>query len=399
MSYRAIGVCLFDNINAPEEGYASIAGDNPFRIQGVNGLSSDVLWVTNLPFKQYQNARFYNMPYIKQNQYFRTSTEILIKELGLKDAGGDVQSRILSNIFSRVNTLGNYYFGFNALEHGKDYRYSNELRQFIYPSELIGYDTPDLFHLAHEASIQSTQSNQSMSGTSAPRGSTTYGYYFPRSEYWKYIFSLPLPIKNDWRELTFKSQEIEIGHYEGRAIKGTDEVLKRLIEASKSRAILLRLTVNYTDPAYRPFQTFSSGMKTTRSWASLPEVLELSRYCRLTIYGGVTCESGHLNTLKPLFDEFQAEYSFSRGLLLENAMTGLSVGYGEMKANFLSAYLRAYDRIICSKAAYEFSQNHYTVGSFGTGRITLYLTRGELENANDLARNLGLMSPIKSFTP
>lgn len=397
MNFKSIGVCIFENINAPEIAYVSIGGEESSKIFGINELPSDVLWVTNLPYKQYKSARVYNMSYIKQNQYFRTSTDIMLRELGIENADLATQSRILSDIFNRVNRLSNLYFGYNALEYGTDYRFANELRNFTYPDILKKNENTEMYSLAYEASKQATQSHQAMAGVSAPRGSTTYNFYFPRTEFVKYIMNLPLPIRNDWREITFKSGEIDMGTYEGKKIKGTEDVINKFIEMSKTRAVLFRVSVKYIDPKYRPFQTFSAGLKTTRSWASLPEVIELSRYSRITISGGVSCELGNLNVLDKCFDDIGIEYSYSRGILLENAFTSLSVGWGDMKENFLSAYLRSYDRILCSKAALSFSENGFTVGSFGTGRITVYLTRGEVETANILARKIGLMTSIKKI--
>ena len=393
---NSLGVCIFDNPDAPQDGYISIDGADAVKIRGANELSNNVLWVTNLNFNQFKRERFYQNSNMKDNQYFRTSLDIMQKELGVVNSDPAVKAQMLSAIGSRIVSLSNKLLGTNLYESHKEYRFSNEIKNAIFPDELKGYESLELIPIVKEASRHATQNHQAMSGSHIPRGSTTYGFYFPRTEYARYLMKLPMPCKNDWREITFKSRQFEIGTFEGKKIKGTDEAIATLMKLSESRAIMLKIEVNYMDPFYAKFGTFSAGLKEVRSWATLPEVIELSRYARISVFAGISCSIGRLNVLDAVLNEIEIEFSYSRGILLENAWVALSIGYGDMRSNFLSAYIRAYDRIVCGKAAASFADK-FVVGSYGTGRVTLYLNSGDVEAANNLAESLGLMKSLKGL--
>lgn len=405
---QRIGVCIFLNPNAPDIGWTSVAGSDPVKIDGPHDLDSSTLWVTNLDFKAFKASHFYSIPGVKDNQFFRTSVDILLKELGFdiknrKETTAEA-ARVLSRTFSHVATLGEKYFGMNVTNGNfSAYRYHVALFNSIFPRVLKDDYSSPLSSAVETAAGQATQMNQAMSGVMVPKGSSTNGFYFPRLAYGRYLLSLPLPIGTNWREVKFKSDEVELGYVEDTEIPGTQEVLAKLLTISREKAVLFRVTVHQTNKFYRPFATFGAGVRTTRTWATLPEIIELCRYSRVSIRGGYSCDIGSLNDIGFAQDfmsdiEQVDEYSFARGLLMENLWVALATKPRDQDGTMIGAYLRAYDRILCSKvAAHMARERRYIIGSYGTGRVTLYLKRAQLREAKAEALKQGLLNSIQGI--
>lgn len=387
----SVGVCYFDDPDIAGSGWTSVAGAEPARVNGYIGLSPDVLWVTNLSFNQYRNLNLGKTPHIFDSQYFRASVQNLSAELGL---AGDPENAcaVLSEAFTRAMRIGEQKF--SLPEHERGYRYASMISSSLTPAPQRRRPDEVFSHDLEIAIQQSTQHNQASFAARAPSNTRAVAFAFPRGTYARWLLGQPMPTAKNWKTLTARDAATEFGTENGKIIKGTASTLERLEELNKKHAGFLRVSVVSMDPFHAQFAQFGNGAPSQRGWATIPEVISLARYARVKMQHGYLCDIDRSPWEEKVKIE-GGEYSFSRGVFLENLWAGLSMPlHGSKRVTPLAAYLRAYDRICCTLVAEEFERHSYSVGSFSTGRIVVYVREGESQGAVELALNNGLIPPI-----
>ena len=387
-----IGAVWFDDTQVAKEGWASDGGPAE-RINGHGALSSDIAWINNLPYPIWKKLNFNNTANILDANYMRTSLDHVAKEIGSID---DPQKTVTNAaiIFNRISKEANKVFGVELSKPG--YRYSSLIQDRVTPTFMRAVPEAKIRQSIIDACKQATQENQAMSNRNVPTGSSIHSFIFPRGSYGKWLLSQPVPINNRWTEIKKRDNTTIIGHKEGEVIKGTKAVLKKLIELGEKKAILMRVVVKYMDKMYRPFANFSSGSNHLRGWATLPEILMLSRYSVIELHGGFMTELGHLK-VSDKFCVTEEEFSYSHGLFLENLWVSFATNRFRAPHTAVAAYLRSYDRLMCFKAAEKLSlEGGFVVGSYGTGRVQVYLRENEIEAACSLAKQTGLIPQLST---
>ncbi len=395
-----IGVCLFDEPNIAREGWVSIAGSKAVRVNGIGELRNDVFWVTNLSYFSYRNLNLNQMPNVVDEQYFRTKLTSLCKELSSSENPEELAS-MAALILDRTHEIGERFLSISA--NGSHYRYTNILQGCLLGSELrkqpMGAGSLDIT----EAIQQSTQENQSMTAKSFAKGSKLHSFTFPRAGYAKWLLSKQYPTNSGWTKLNVdRKGEVVIGYEDGIKIKGTDAFIGKLEDLDNSnKAALFRVSIVSMNPQYMQFAKFGSGAnKYVRRWASLPEIIDISRYSKVIVMDGYTAQKSPLNLPEFVLadDELQLDYSFSKGLFLENLWAAISSPSYSKTSNTVSAvsaYMRAYDRIACGRAAAAFAMHGFTVGSYGMGRVQVSLRPGEENSSKVIAINNNLLPYMK----
>lgn len=388
---RKVGVCIFDDPTQVGYGWASIAGESAKRINGYGELRTDVLWVLNLSWKSMNILGLNRANHLYDEQFFRISLRQIGSELGISD-DPEVFARNVSEILNRVASLGLDTLGISIDNPG--YRYTTLIADRHLPDfcrkKPVGASAAAIM----DATRQSTQENQAHLGRKAPHGSTVQAFSFPRGSYGRWMLSQPIPSCEHWKEFSLGGAETIIGMDEGHEIRGTKAVIERLLKQGEQNALFLNVNVHSVDRFFRPFSTFGAGSNYPRSWATLPEVLSLSRYAKISVTGGF------MTPLRsnPIAEKVQLdinETSYSRSLLLENLWVALANQVSTTKRHTpMGAYMRAYDRSVCQKAAEIFESYSYPVGSFGVGRVMVYLRAGEIAHASELALSNGIIPSI-----
>jgi hypothetical protein len=314
---------------------------------------------------------------------------LISDELGLNEEPRKLSEKT-SLIFQRVYNLGleNYELTLEDVE----YRYNSALSQCILTRNIRQLPSGNYSTILSQAFKEATQQNQAMIGNPV-KGSRIKTFGFPKGAYARYLLSFPMPSNTNWQKVSDKDISGTIGTREDNSITGTSAFLKMCERKYKDKAMFLKLTVTYTSKYFRNFATFAMGSNYQRNWATLPEVIELAKYSVIEIHEAYICDTYNLDIKSINLDD--DEYSYSRGLYLENLWTAYSlpIQNGEV-FNPVGAYLRAYDRILCLKAANAFSGNNFKVGSFGTGRVVVYMKKHEQELATEIAISEGLMPPF-----
>ena len=386
-----VGVCCFDDPSLAGEGWACVAGGEARRVNGYAGLSPDVLWVTNLSYKQHSDLNLRKTPYIFDCQYFRTPLYVLMAELGLSDNPEEAVT-VLSEVFTRMHNLAVTQFGIPEGERG--YRFTSMLASLLTPrAHRRKPSTPYAADL-ESAINQSVQYNQVSFGGKAPSNTRVVGFVFPRGSYGRWVLSQPMPSATNWKKFEARDASSEFGTENGKVLSGTKSTLQRLNQLGQKHAGFLKVSVVSMDEFYAQFAQFGNGSQKPRGWATIPEIIEMARYSRLKLSHGYLCD---LETL-PLYEKAEidsGEYSLSRSLLIENLWAGLSMPiHGSPRSTALAAYLRAYDRIALGRVAEEFERQNISVGSYSTGRLVAYVRDGEGRAAYDLAMRCGMLPPM-----
>lgn len=390
-----IGVVWFDDPAIALGGWYSINGEEPKRINSYGELSTDVLWVTNINYRLYKKINLTKTPHIFDEQYFRTSIRQICSEVGLLENPKELVV-FASKVFTRVVALGEKHFRVNLSNPG--YRYYSLLADRIMPSHMRKRPTESFSLDLLEGIKQATQANQAIAGLKAPQGSAIQSFLIPRTAHAKWLLNQKYPAAGVWRPLAESSYSGVLGVEDGHQVKGSKAKINQLIELGNSSAAIFRVKQLSIDSFHRPFSTFSAGANHARRWATLPEILHMSRYSKIEIEGGYGIESAKLDILDSInLDDFdnQLDYSYSIGLFLENVWVALTNPlYGNGQHTAVGAYMRAYDRIICARYAEKFAEYNYVIGSYGTGRVLVYVRPNENNVISEIALSEKLLPPM-----
>jgi hypothetical protein len=390
MSQTSMGVCIFDDTKSARDGWASVNGEAAQRITGYHELPSDTMWVTNLDFLDFKALNLLRLKHLTQSQYFRTSIKMLQSEFGIVEPKD--LARFLSQVFSRVARLGDIHLGVDPMKF--NYRYTQAISSKI--------DIPSLHALPrglnpNEVQLiidHATQENQAMTGIKKPERSSAVAFSYPRFSYARWLLSLPYPTDLTWKKDNLH-KEWKIGVREGRAWKANADFIRMMENYTQKnqKSVFLRISVMSQEPTHRSFATFGAGSKSPRVWATYPEVLELMRYSELMVYDSASVGSGLLKDT-PCVDNKLYNNCLSAGLFMENYYCALLAPI-DKRNTALGAYMRAYDRMACGRAAEAFHNQGFVVGSYSSGRIIVLLREGEKERAEKLALKIGLVPPIQ----
>ena len=386
-----IGVCLFDEPTIARSGWASIAGGKPSRINGVAEMISDVFWVTNLSYFNHRNLNLSKLPNVADEQYFRTKLSSLAQEISSSE-DPEILCVLLSKVLNRTHALGKKLFDVSVDD--SDYRYTSAMQNKVFGTSLrkqpFGLDALNIA----EGIKQSTQENQAMTSSSFSRGSKLSTFTFSRASYAKWLLSLEYPTNSNWKKIAFTNNETIIGYEDGVKIRGTDTFIEKLNNLDEENAAIFRISVLNIDTFYLPFAKFGSGAnKMVRRWATLPEIVDISRHSKISIMSGFYTKKIKLDILDKI-DFSVLEHSISKGLLYENLWSAISTpiyNRDQPKVSAVGAYMRAYDRIACGRVAAAFSQHGFTVGSYGMGRVQVSIRSGEEATAREIAIANGII--------
>lgn len=385
-----IGVCLFDDLAQAKNGWASINGSPAVRIANLSELRTDILWVTNLDYISHRKLNLNRTPNIFDHQYFRSSLKLIASENGLL---GDPTglAEFASVVFTRVVNIGEKEMGVSLDKPG--YRYYTTIAGIVTPTFMRKRpECSNSIDLANGI-MQSTQANQAMAGVKAQKGSLIRDFSFSRGAYARWLLSMPYPGDSRWEEISKKNEETIFGVEDGVPIKGSAAVIEKLKEWGQNYAVFLRVAVLSTDPLFKSFASFGVGSNHIRRWATLPEILNMARYCKIAISGGYRTKLKKLDFLNEL-DLESNEYSYSRGIFLENLWVALANPINSNDAHTaVGAYMRAYDRVACQRAAEVFAEHQFRIGSFGSGRVMVYVSKPEESMAAEISFLAGMNPP------
>lgn len=384
---KDIGVALFADQKRPKDGFFC-RGLEAEAIAGVHELSTDCVWVTNIRPYDFIQDGYGQLRHLRSSNFFRTDLGFLIREFGLE---GDLAEAAvyLRGVF--VNTLQVVQDRQSVDINDCAIGLRQELTAQLVPESLTTALLSDT--VLHEGVRQSVQYNQGRAVSSnIPRGSKIFSFTAPRSALASYLCSLRLPSSSDWSTVSFNSGVLRIGKANGRYAQdeGGESSFDKMLGMAKQKQFILDIDIREMDRRFSAYKTFGVGDRTSRRWACLEEVAELKEYAIIDVRGGYACERSKDAPPSP---DMPPEFSIGRSIANELYSLAVASNRSASMPSPWTAYLRAVERIVLGRAADAFAARGFCVGSFGTGRINVFLRSSEYKASCELALSLGLMPP------
>ncbi len=385
---KGFGLALFVDQKSPKDGFFC-GGDEVTPCSGVHELPTDKVWATNIRPYDFINGGFGQLRHLRSSNFFRTDIDFLIKEFGLE---GDLAHacEYLYLIFRRAAAVVSDRHGISVEDAGIGLR-QEVTAEFVSAS----LSAPLLNDFAmQECVTQSIQYNQGRTQSAdRPRGSKIHSFVMPRSALAGYLCSLPLPSSTDWRPVNFSRGVIRVGSANGRSADDDEgkASFDRLMATIGERQYMLDIDIREMDKRYSAYKSFSVGDRTSRHWACVEEVAEISSYAIVDIRGGFACARNKEPQLSP---DMPPEFSVSRSLANEIYSLGIASNRGKDSPSPWAAYIRCVERIVLGRAADVFAKAGFCVGSYGAGRVNLFLRSNEHKVACERALSVGLLPPF-----
>lgn len=387
-----IGIALFVDAKKPADGYACEQGKST-EISGLHELSTDVLWVTNIRPYDFIQGGYGQLRHLRSSNFFRTDLGYLIREWSLE---GDL-SEASEYLFRVLNRSLHVIQDRNSIDP-QDSR--TGLRQSL--SEIVVPDSinePLIDNIEiNNAVAQSIQYNQGRaSSTRIPAGTKIHSFVVPRSALASYLMSRCFPSSRSWQPITIRSGVLRIGSANGRSANdpASDESFAKMLEMAPTKQFYLDIDVREIDRRFANHKSFGVGDRTSRQYACVEEVAEMSSYSIIDIRGGWSCDRNK----EPLpYPDMPDEFSVGRSIANEIYSLAVASNKDSNKPSPWTAYLRCLERIVLGRAADQFNRHGFVVGSYGTGRVNVFLRSAEKQKAAELALSLGLLPPFSLLT-
>jgi hypothetical protein len=384
---KDLGIALFADQKKPKDGFFCRGGEAE-SIAGLHELSTDCLWVTNIRPYDFMQGGYGQLRHLRSANFFRTDLGFLIREFGLE---GDLAEasiyirRVLVNALQVIQDRQSIDIEDCAIG------IRQELTAQLVPESLTTALLSD--SVLHEGVRQSIQYNQGHAVSSnIPRGSKIFSFTAPRSALASYLCSLRLPSASEWSPVSFNTGVLRIGKANGRSAQdeGEHSSFDKMLGMANQKQFILDIDIREMDRRYSAYKTFGVGDRTSRRWACVEEIAELKEYAIIDIRGGYACER---SKDAPPAPDMPPEFSIGRSIANEIYSLAIASNRSSSSPSPWTAYLRAVERIVLGRAADAFAVKGFCVGSFGTGRINVFLRSSEYKAACELALSLGLMPP------
>ncbi len=385
-----IGAIVFDanNISGSDRhvvslagGWASIGGTPARRIQGVSDLPSDVIWLTNLGYSDFMDAKLNMHANFRNESWLRTIFKQIADEfgLGLNTGKAKETAEVLALIAHRVVAYSCKELNIQVKSHARlndDYATAMGLDRCRIPEShystfetIAGHPYVTVIH------------NVSFGRGTANRMTLRCN----RLTYARRMLSNKVPPDTGWELVKQKLTEAE---------------LERM-----DKPFLVRCRITNVKPIMAEALAWGSGSKLIREWLTDVEWRIVRQYADVELRAAMVCEQGYerLDGYAGMLPQGTGdELSYSLGLVAEQVWTALMnkqpragrlTGYSAR-----AAWLRAIDRMQMFDYAQRMqSRRGVTLISYGMGNVVVRVPEGGVKNILDIAMDVGLMPPMAGF--
>jgi hypothetical protein len=348
-----MGAAIFDNEREMGGGWACSSDGQPFYFASPTALPSDTLWVTSLDWNEYRQgaARMHNL---RRVDYLKTAMSRIAADIGVRSDGEYARhaSQVLGRVFQQATQIAMTLYGWeDAWPRGP--------------------------YVGNTISVT---------------------LRLNRLEYAHRLLSLPVPDEG-WT-LVYEA---------GNA--GESASPERFLNPDKPCIVEATVELGMSDPDQATLASFGTepGKRSVgaRRWISQPELAWLHERVKVHVSTAYEChdkrylpDSARLPralTSDPLF-----ALSISAGLVAESHFQAIastvysrqSKGYS---ASAWAVWMRAYDRGECFKLAQSALRAGFQPISYGSGAVTVSLTKDRLPELLEFAEENGVAHP--SFHP
>lgn len=378
----------------PGAGWASLEGQEAFRIQSSGELSNEVKWLTNLKQDIFWRSGLVKQSKLKPSNYLRTEISQMMKELGLIPPKVPIINicQTLSELFTKVMRLSIEFYGLSGFTQ-KDL--PTEIREKFFPND------KGISAAMDEALLRSYQDLVVCEKPITKEKLMYVTLKRPRYFHAKSILETSIPMQGvDWDFIP-----------ESEMPQSTEEKLDFLMK--KEKPFIAKVAIHsFIDPSNMNVDLSKllnlgealgeGGKKKDRNWVCQPEILYLSKFANLEISAAFVAKSyqnldGKVNL--PYLGEL-SDFSYSLGLLSECVWIGLSSRSinPQTRARSLvsprACWLKAADRFMTLTSAMMLSSAGFIVNTYGYGGVTVAVEPSRIPQLIEIAPHAGLCVPI-----
>ncbi len=383
-----------DDKTLPGQGWASIDGEEAFRINSTGDLSNSVKWLTNLTQDTLWKSGLVKQSKLKHSGYLKTDVNQIIRELGLADINLTIVEvcQKLSKIFSKVMKLAVKTYDLTELIHTD---LPTEIKMKLYPNDR-GISTP-----IDEAL---TRAYQDLVICERPIIKEKVIYvnlkrprYFhakailettvpSNDENWTFLSDEDMPVKQDERiQFLLKENKPFIAKIDITSFKPQNN-----LNVDLSKLIVLGEALG------------DNGRKKERNWVSHPELLYLMQFANIEISAAFM--AGRYKELDsfvklPYLGEL-SDFSYSLGILSEClwlAISSRSLNPQTRSKSLVSpraCWLKSTDRFLSLTSAMMLASAGFTINSYGFGAVSVAIEESKIPYLIEIAPHAGLSVPI-----
>lgn len=388
------GCVMFEDTHEHKSAWVSEDDTEPFYISDPADLSSDVIWITNLPYDLSAKTGYLGHGRFRNAQYLRLSIDRLSHFLGLD---GDLkdQAVVLGALFGRVMRLVNAYIlqgeeiddydlktAIRKVAGGVDHIYSESFSNVLESSKVFSINC-----------LRQARRDQEIK--------TVFLRCMP-IEHARFVLSTPLPV-GKWS----KTPPPEKG-----------ETVYDWLLRQKS-PVLTKIKFNSINSDLNAYINFGSGKNIKRVWITGTELVMLLNISDVEVLAAY--ESETLTTCKPLLDMIDAlpkvcDMSMSVALFLDNIWVAIGASHKvniqrkteqdkrerrtkakiNISQNHATPFLRAQDRFYCYQKSLEIAVKGFDVLGYGAGCIRVNVADKTEKEILDLCREVNLLPPMLS---
>ncbi len=385
------GVALFDNPRDMSEGWACRGDERePFRFS-VAGLENDTLWVTNLDWSEYQ-AKAQKLSHLRRVDYLRSSLNAIAADLGVRLTGEYAVegSRELARVLRQAMLI------MMAV-----YPIASPITDFR--GDVLADDIRRLLPRPPKASEH----------TRTPLASAYQAYSVPEwaNRYVPESITLTLRLNRlEYAQRIMATQVPDEGWtYVPPENAGSIDI-SRLLDPTQPSLVEAVVELDNIDPELARLIAFGSqsGNRTAiRKWISQPELAWLSQHAKVRVSSFLLARASRplsdglglpaRLTADPLFVA-----SMPVGLVAECHWSAVaSTPYNRSSRsndiNVWAVWLRAMDRALSFRLAFEAHQNGLVVAGYGNGSCLVRVPRDALQSVLTFADAHNISYP--AFTP
>lgn len=398
---REFGVVFFDDINEPKDGFACVAKGQAFRVSGINELSTDVIWWTNITYEAfYKRTEAWRSPWLRHDKYLVVSPKDVLLEWAVdpKTVAGDYAAQLVSNAFSRIMNLS-----FNLI---RDVHPRSKMEE-VFTGKFLREDMrcilPELEYPKGEAAniIKSGSAWQEFTRTTIPsiKGGRWLMLRKPRLAYAHEMLQIPVP----------KGPFEFYGRADMRSV--ARDKLKWVI--NNDNPCIAEISINKLDGDIAPVYGFGNATekdhRISRSWVSHPELVVMSKFSEIevkSLYMGYEYDliGPQLpEAVKDFLTDRYSETSWSVGVVAETIWRALALGEdkakvipGEERAHtsWQGAWIKGADKSLMFLSAMQLTEKGYSVVSYGLGWLRIAVAEDNVPDLIKDALTVGLIPHI-----
>lgn len=398
------GVVLFDLTDSPERGWASAEGEEAIRIEGTNMLASNTIWLTNLNWAAFNiQSEMNKVSRLRQSDYFPVPIAQIMKEWNRDPASsGDYTATFCSQVFSRVMNI--------VFRLAKSCNPSIKMRDFFVHGSLrddIKVLLPKLDFPTGEAESLllpgSSYEHLTRTSLSIPKGSKMIKLVQPRLSYATSLLTSPVP-SGEFRHMTRSDLRRESSDRVNWVYHNHCPVMAE---------ILIDDAHNDLSRVYNFGSSLDSNKRNVRAWAAHPEFLALSSFSTMRVNSAYigTSYTTLGDMLPPAIQEFLntpfSDISWSAGVvaeliwktcLLTKPRPRTRSKTDKMPLSWQGLWLKAADKAMMFAPSMALFDMGYTVVTYGSGWIQVYIQDEQRRDVISDALGLGFM-PLISDIP